>query len=91
MTETTLTMADAASHLPELVERLRTNQEAAIITLSGQPVARIVPIPTPPQVPDDLASFLRRWRTEYPEPDEEFGQAIEESRRMVQPPRDPWE
>jgi prevent-host-death family protein len=91
MSETVLTVEDAAARLSELVERVHTSRETAIITLSGRPVARIVPMPTPADVSENLVAFLRLWRTQHPEPDEQFTHAIEESRRGVRPPRDPWE
>ncbi len=50
-----------------------------------------VPVPAAGEVPDDLLPFLRRWWSEHPEPDEQFAEAIAESRREIQPPGDPWE
>ena len=91
MNETVLTIEDAAACLPELVERVHANREAAVIVKDGQPIVRIVPVPAPGQVAEDLTAFLRRWRSDYPEPDEQLAEAIEESRRAVQPPRNPWD
>lgn len=91
MNETVLTIEDAARCLPELVERVHASGESALLTKAGSPRARIVPVPPREQDPDDLIAFLRRWRTEHPEPDEQFAEAIAESRRGVQPPHDPWE
>jgi prevent-host-death family protein len=91
MSETVLSLEDAAAGFGELVERVRTRHETAIITLSGQPVVRIVPIPAPVQRSEDLLAFLGRWRNQYPEPDEQFASAIEESRRLDRPLGNPWE
>ena len=91
MSETVLTVEDAARCLSELVERVHTKGEAAVLVKSGRPLARIVPIPSQGQVAEDLIAFLRRWRIEHPEPDEQFAEVIQESRRADQPPRDPWE
>jgi antitoxin (DNA-binding transcriptional repressor) of toxin-antitoxin stability system len=91
MTESVLTIEDAARCLPDLVERIHTNGEVALLTKAGQPLARIVPFSKPQLPSEDLIAFLRRWRVEHPEPDEQFAEAIEESRRMIRPPRDPWQ
>jgi prevent-host-death family protein len=91
MTQTVLTVEDAAAGLSELVERVRTRHEAAVITVSGEPVARIVPIPAPINGSEDLIAFLRRWRSQYPDPDEQFAEAIEETRKIAEPMRNPWD
>jgi antitoxin (DNA-binding transcriptional repressor) of toxin-antitoxin stability system len=88
MSETTLTIEDAARSLPERVERLRANGEAAVLVKSGQPLARIVPVGRSEHATEDLVAFLRLWRREHPEPDEEFARAIEESRQADRPHRD---
>jgi antitoxin (DNA-binding transcriptional repressor) of toxin-antitoxin stability system len=91
MSETVLSVEDAARCLADLVERVHANGEAAVLVKAGRPLARIVPVPPPGQVAEDLIAFLRRWRAEHPDPDEQFAEAIEESRRAVRTPRDPWE
>ena len=91
MSETVLTIEDAARCLPELVERVHTRGEAALLVKSGRLLARIVPVPASEQGAEDLIAFLRRWRSEHPEPDDQFAEAIEESRRIVPPPRAPWQ
>jgi prevent-host-death family protein len=91
MSETVLSLEDAAAGLGELVERVRTRQDSAVITIAGEPVARIVPLPGPIKQSEDLIAFLRRWRNQYPEPDELFPDAIKESRQTVRPPHDPWD
>jgi antitoxin (DNA-binding transcriptional repressor) of toxin-antitoxin stability system len=91
MNETILTIEDAARRLPEVVQRVHSSGNAAILTQSGHRVARIVRDQSGPQGTDSLIAFLRQWRIAHPEPDEQFGDAIEESRRAVQPPHDPWE
>jgi prevent-host-death family protein len=91
MSETVLTVEDAARCLADLVERVHANGEAAVLVKAGRPLARIVPVSLAGRVPEDLIAFLRRWRVDHPEPDEEFARAIEDSRRAVQVPRDPWE
>ncbi len=86
-----LTIEDAAACLADLVERIRAKHESAVLVKSGQPVARIVPMPAPGQVAEDLIAFLRRWRVEHPAPDEQLAGDLEESRKAVQPPPDPWQ
>jgi prevent-host-death family protein len=91
MIETVLTIEDAARCLSDVVERVRAKGEATLLVKAGQPVARIVPVPEGQQIAEDLIAFLRRWRREYPEADEQFADAVQESRKAVRPPHDPWE
>jgi antitoxin (DNA-binding transcriptional repressor) of toxin-antitoxin stability system len=91
MSETVLTIEDAARCLPDLVERLHTKGETAVLVKSGQPLARIVPFAGPGPAPEDVVGFLRRWRLEHPEPDAGFGEAIEERRNAIRAPHDPWQ
>src|ERR1019366_10558755 len=84
-----LTVDDAARCLPDLVDHVHASGEPALLLKSGKAIARIVSVPDRADTPGDLIAFLRQWRIEYPEPDEQFGQAIEESRKSVQPPHDP--
>ena len=91
MNETAIAIEDEARCLPDLVDRVHTRGEAAVLLRSGQPVARIVPVAASALKTEDLIAFLRRWRVEHPEPDEQFAEAIQESRNTVQPPHDPWE
>lgn len=48
-------------------------------------------VPAPDKVAETLIAFLRRWRSEYPDPDDQIAEVIEQSRQAVQPPHDPWE
>ena len=91
MSEAIVTVEDAAFRLAELVDEVSTRREAAVLTKAGRPVARIVPIAPFGEPAGDLIDFLRRWRTQYPEPDEQLAEVIAESRRGVRPARDPWE
>jgi antitoxin (DNA-binding transcriptional repressor) of toxin-antitoxin stability system len=86
-----LTIEDAARRLADVVEQVHCRGEAAVLLKSGQPVARIVPVAPARHVSDVLIAFLARWRAEHPEPDEDFSDAIQESRKWLRPPRDPWE
>ena len=91
MSETVLTIEDAARYLSDLVERVHAKGEVAVLVKAGRPLARIVPIRSQGPVVEELIAFLRQWRNEHPEPDDQFAQAVEESRKAVQPPHDPWE
>ena len=91
MNTNVLTVEDAARCLPDLVDRIHAGGEPALLLKSGKPVARIVSVPDRVNGSDDLIIFLRQWRIEHPEPDEQFGEAIAESRQSGQPPHDPWE
>jgi antitoxin (DNA-binding transcriptional repressor) of toxin-antitoxin stability system len=88
MIETMVSIHEAARSLSDLVERLRARGEAAVLARGGHPLARIVPVPS---AADDLLTFLKRWQIEHPEADEDLGEAIGQSRRTIQTPRDPWE
>ena len=91
MNETVIPIEEAAACLPELVERIHANHEAAVIVKSGRSMVRIVPVAAPGVSSEVLIAFLRRWRIEHPEPDDQFSEAIGESRRTVRPPRNPWD
>jgi prevent-host-death family protein len=91
MSESVLTIEDAARRLSDIVDHVRTSGESTVLVKSGEPVARIVPVVAHANGTADLIGFLRRWRVENPEPDEQFAEAIGESRRAVRPPHDPWQ
>ena len=91
MSEAMLTIEEAARRLADVVEQVNIKGEAAVLLKAGQPVARIVPVVHSDQVSDGLVAFLARWRVEYPEPDEQFSDAIQESRQWLRPPRNRWE
>lgn len=86
-----MTIEDAAAGLPALVERVHSKREPAVLLQSGRPVARIVPMPAPGEVAPDLIAFLRHWRGEHPEPDDQLAADMEASRRGAQPPHNPWD
>lgn len=90
MSEAMLTIEDAARNLADVVERVRSKCEPAVLLKSGRPIARIVPVVSASRASEDLIAFLRRWRTEHPEPDDELSDVTQESRRWQSPPRDPW-
>jgi antitoxin (DNA-binding transcriptional repressor) of toxin-antitoxin stability system len=85
MSEIVLTIEEAARCLTDLVERIHETGEAALLVESGRPLARIVAVSAQVQAGGDLIAFLRRWRSEHPEPDEQFAEAIEEpsNRRAI--------
>ncbi len=91
MSEAILTIEDAARRLADVVEKVHSKGEAAVLLKAGRPVARIVPVASASCASDELTEFLARWRLEYPEPDEQFSDAIQASRQWQRPPRDPWE
>jgi len=91
MNETVLTVEDAARTLPAVVDHVQSSGEAAVLLKSGLPVARIVPFSTQTDGTNDVIAFLRTWRSQHPEPDEQFADAIRESRHAIRPPHDPWE
>jgi hypothetical protein len=68
--------------------RLAEGQEVLVSPFEGHGGANT---PVNADAGEDIIAFLRRWRTEHPEPDETLASAIEESRKSIQPPHDPWE
>lgn len=91
MSETILSVEDAAACLPALVARVHSQREAAVLVQSGRPIARIVPMPAPGEAAADLIAFLRHWRGEHPEPDDQLAADVESSRQGVRPPQNPWD
>jgi antitoxin (DNA-binding transcriptional repressor) of toxin-antitoxin stability system len=91
MSESALSIEDAARCLPEVVDRIRASGEPAVLLKSGEPVARIVPFPPQANGSAELITFLRRWRLKHPEPDSQFADAIEQSRQAVRAPHNPWQ
>ncbi len=71
MSSNVLKLEDAARYLAEVVDGVRASGEPAVLLKNGQPVARIVAMPARAGGTDDLISFLRKWRLEHPEPDEQ--------------------
>ena len=58
MSETVLTIEDAARCLSDVVERVQASGEAASLSVkSGRPLARIVPVPPLGQGAEDLIMF----------------------------------
>lgn len=85
-----LTIEDAARRLADVVDQVHAKGEATVLLKAGRPVARIVPVALS-RCSEDLIAFLTQWRLQFPEPDEQFADAIQESRQWLRPPRDPWE
>jgi antitoxin (DNA-binding transcriptional repressor) of toxin-antitoxin stability system len=83
MNANVLTVEDAARCLLDLVDRVHASGESALLLKSGKPVARIVSVPDGAGGSGALITFLRQWRIEHPEPDEQFGEAIDESRKIT--------
>ena len=71
-----MTIEDAAAHFPELVDRVHAQRQAAVILRSGRPVVRIVPVAAERDAPEDLLALMRRWQSEYPDPDEQLAEDI---------------
>lgn len=55
----TLTLSDAKARLSEVVRAVRTRGEDAVITVDGEPAARIVPVrPAPRELtPAEVAAY----------------------------------
>lgn len=85
-----VTVEQAAANLGELLERVHASRETAIIMKEGRALARITPLPAPAEASEDLVGFLRRWRLEHPDPDDQLAESIDLSREAVRLPYDPW-
>ena len=60
----TVTLADAKTHLSHLLDQVEAGEEV-VITRRGQPVARISPVEKPKRPVKSLAEFrsrMPRWR-----------------------------
>ena len=86
MNETVVTIEDAARCLPDLAERVHVSGESALLVKSGRPLVRIVPVPPVQPCADDLIAFVRCWRIEHPEPDEQFAEAIDAAAKGIRDP-----
>lgn len=84
-----VTVEDAAIRLAELVDEVSATGEPAVLTKAGRAVARLMPIGPSREPSEGLIDFLRDWRAEYPQPDDQLAEVIAESRRGVRPARNP--
>jgi len=60
----TVTLAEAKTHLSHLLDQVEAGEEV-VITRRGQPIARITPVDKPKQSIKSLAEFRKRmprWR-----------------------------
>lgn len=60
----TVTLAEAKTHLSHLLDQVEAGEEI-VITRRGQPIARITPVEKPKQPVKSLAEFrsrMPRWR-----------------------------
>lgn len=90
--ERRLSVTEAARNFSDLINRTYYRGESALLTRSGQPVARIVPV-----VPERLTvrDFVQMWKEIPhldPEDAEDFAKEVEASRAALnQPPQSSWD
>jgi len=89
-TNVVLTIEDASHCLPALADRVHASGTAALLFKSGRPFVSLVPIQSDVDSTADLVGFLRQWRADHPEPDDQFAEAVNESRTRTQAAHDPW-
>ncbi len=90
--ERKLSVTEAARNFSDLINRALYRGESALLTRSGQPVARIVPVVAEPL---SIQEFVRMWRDLPhldPQDAEDFAREIEDSRNVLnQPPQSSWD
>lgn len=89
--ERRVSIVEAERDLAEIIDRVCNQKESAIITRSGIPVARLVPIEKPPLLGNDLAKILDQMPHLTREDAEEFEKELQESRSKLQLPTSKWE
>jgi prevent-host-death family protein len=83
----TMSLSDAKAHLSDVVRRVRARGEEAVITVDGEPAARIVPIRRAPRElsPAEVATFRALLaavrRIARPESDFDAVELIRDGRR----------
>lgn len=92
MPDRIVTLDEARRRFDDLVDRAHRNGETTMVVDKGELVARIVPVePRRRITAGEFAELWQRRPRLTPEEADALAEAIEEGRRMLLPPRDPWE
>jgi len=91
MSETAISVADAAKDFMRVIERVEKRQESAVLVRDGQPVARLVPFCKPAATGEELAE---RWSRLDRLPSEEaaaFAEDLEKARQSLPALKSAWD
>lgn len=84
--DTTISSTDAARHLGDVLARVRHAGESFLVTKSDKPLARLVPVNTPP--PARGESIMKA--IEHLGHDPDFADDLERVNQMDRIPDHPW-
>lgn len=90
MSETAITVTDAARDFLRLIEQLEKTHESAVLVRDGQPVARLVPCSKPASSCEELAE---RWSLQdrlSAEEADAFADDLEKARRDLPSLKPAW-
>ncbi len=87
-----ITAAEAAAHLPDMLERVRLEGVVFEITSGDEVVARVVPREGKKALTiGELFEAMKSWPRLGPEESKAFEADLDMIRREAGPPRNPWE
>lgn len=91
MSETAITVAEAARDFLGLLQRIETRQETAILVRDGQPVAMLSPCTRPAATCEELASRWSQLARLTPDEAEAFARDLEGARTSLPPLKAAWD
>ena len=87
---TSLTVAEAAKNLAQVVSDVRRRHERVVLFENGQAVAELAPVAPRGKTGAEIAANWSKRPHLSPEDAESFARDIELARRELPPLRDPW-
>lgn len=91
MSETVISLDEAARDFSALVARTCDRHESLLITDGGRPVARLSPIDEPARTCAELAERIKRQPRLSPENADSLERELAESRALLSPLRSKWD
>lgn len=85
-----LTVAEAAKNLAQVVSDVRRRGERVVLLENGQAVAELAPVSPRGKTGREIAESCARRPRLNPEAAESLARDIEQARRELPPLRDPW-
>jgi prevent-host-death family protein len=91
--ETTLTIAEAARNLEEVVNRAHYRHEVTTLVENGRPVARVVPADGAMKTGKEIAAWMASssWPRLGPDEADAFEADLREARAGLPKPVSPWD